>query len=138
MANIGKLIEVDVRELWKHEQYDFSNWLARPANLEYLNEILGLTLIDVDKEVYVGIRPEGFVLEEDGPLECKLKGVEVMGRDITVVSFNSQCENTEIRSIISSEIAVKEGAETVCFALKPKKVHIFEKETEKRLYFEID
>lgn len=54
MANIGRLIEVDVRELWKHEQYDFSNWLARPVNLEYLNEILGLTLIDVDKEVYVG------------------------------------------------------------------------------------
>ena len=54
MANIGKLTEVDVRELWKHEQYDFSNWLARPANLEYLNEILGLTLVDVDKEVYVG------------------------------------------------------------------------------------
>lgn len=54
MASIGKLCEIDVRELWKHEQYDFSNWLARPANLEYLNEILGLTLIDVDKEVYVG------------------------------------------------------------------------------------
>ena len=54
MANIGKLTEVDVRELWKHEQYDFSNWLARPTNLEYLNEILGLTLVDVDKEVYVG------------------------------------------------------------------------------------
>lgn len=54
MANIGRLIEVDVRELWKHEQYDFSNWLARPVNLEYLNEILGLTLVDVDKEVYVG------------------------------------------------------------------------------------
>jgi len=54
MPNIGILIEVDVRELWKHEQYDFSNWLARPANLEYLNEILGLTLVDVDKEVYVG------------------------------------------------------------------------------------
>ena len=54
MPNIGILIEVDVRALWKHEQYDFSNWLARPANLEYLNEILGLTLVDVDKEVYVG------------------------------------------------------------------------------------
>lgn len=54
MANIGRLTEVDVRELWRHEQYDFSNWLARPANLEYLNEILGLTLVDVDKEVYVG------------------------------------------------------------------------------------
>ena len=54
MANIGKLIEVDVRELWKHEQYDFSNWLAQPVNMEYLNEILGLTLIEADKEVYVG------------------------------------------------------------------------------------
>lgn len=54
MANIGKLTEVDVRELWKHEQYDFSNWLAKEENLEYLNDIIGLTLADVDKEVYVG------------------------------------------------------------------------------------
>ena len=54
MANIGKLTEVDVRELWKHEQYYFSNWLAKEENLEYLNDIIGLTLTDVDKEVYVG------------------------------------------------------------------------------------
>lgn len=54
MSAIGKLIEVDVRELWKHEQYDFSNWLAKDENIEYLNEILGLTLVEVDKEVYVG------------------------------------------------------------------------------------
>ncbi len=51
---IGKLTEVDVRDLWKHEQYDFSEWLAKPMNIEYLNEILGLTLSEVDKEVYVG------------------------------------------------------------------------------------
>lgn len=51
---IGKLIEVDVRELWKHEQYDFSEWLSKNENLEYLNEILGLTLVDIDKEVFVG------------------------------------------------------------------------------------
>lgn len=24
-----RLEEVDVRKLWSHEQYDFSNWLAR-------------------------------------------------------------------------------------------------------------
>lgn len=54
MSAIGKLVEVNVRELWKHEQYDFSNWLAREENIEYLNEILGLTLVEVDKEVYVG------------------------------------------------------------------------------------
>lgn len=51
---IGKLVEVDVRELWKHEQYNFSDWLSKEENLEYLNEILGLTLVDVDKEVFVG------------------------------------------------------------------------------------
>lgn len=51
---LGMLREVDVRELWRHEQYDFSNWLAKEQNIEYLNRILGLTLTDIDKEVYVG------------------------------------------------------------------------------------
>ena len=51
---LGKLKEVDVRELWKHEQYDFSNWLALDENIELLNDTLGLTLVDVNKEVYVG------------------------------------------------------------------------------------
>lgn len=54
MSSIGKLIEVDVRELWKHEQYNFSEWLSKDENIEYLNDILGLTLVDIDKEVYVG------------------------------------------------------------------------------------
>lgn len=53
--NIGKLQEVDIRKLWKHEQYDFSDWLAKEENIMLLNEILGLTLVDVSKEVYVGI-----------------------------------------------------------------------------------
>ncbi|MBQ7595989.1 MAG: DUF4268 domain-containing protein [Clostridia bacterium] len=51
---LGTLKEVDVRELWHHEQYDFSNWLAKEENIEYLNNILGLTLTDVNSEVYVG------------------------------------------------------------------------------------
>ncbi|MBR2744484.1 MAG: DUF4268 domain-containing protein [Clostridia bacterium] len=51
---IGKLKEVDIRELWKHEQYDFSDWLSKKDNIENLNEILGLTLVDISKETYVG------------------------------------------------------------------------------------
>ncbi len=54
MGNIGKLVEVDVRELWQHEQYDFSTWLSKEDNIEYLNDILGLTLVEVNTEVYVG------------------------------------------------------------------------------------
>ena len=89
-----------------------------------------------DKEVYVGIRPEGFVLQEDGPLVCKLDEVEVMGRDITVVSKHELCENVEIRSIISAENMDEVQGEQVRFALKPGKVHIFDKETEERIYFD--
>ena len=51
---IGKLEEVDIRELWKHEQYDFSEWLSKKENIENLNEILGLTLVDISRETYVG------------------------------------------------------------------------------------
>lgn len=51
---IGKLEEVDIRELWKHEKYDFSEWLSKKENIENLNDILGLTLVDISKETYVG------------------------------------------------------------------------------------
>ncbi len=53
-TKMGKLEEVDIRKLWGHEQYDFSNWLAEKENLELLNETIGLTFSEVDKEVYVG------------------------------------------------------------------------------------
>lgn len=54
MLELGRLEEVNVRELWIHEQYDFSNWLAKEENMELLNEVLGLTLVDIEKEVFVG------------------------------------------------------------------------------------
>ncbi len=62
---LGKLLEVDVRELWKHEQYDFSNWLAEDENIEMLNEIIGLTLVNVQKEVYVGSYRCDLVAEDE-------------------------------------------------------------------------
>lgn len=52
--NIGKFVEVDIRDLWKHEQYDFLEWLSKEENIENLNDILGLTLVDISKEAYVG------------------------------------------------------------------------------------
>ena len=52
--NIGKLKEVDIRNLWKHEQYDFSDWLSQSENIKLLDDVLGLTLTDITKEAYVG------------------------------------------------------------------------------------
>ncbi len=89
-----------------------------------------------NQEVTVGIRPEGFVLEENGPLTCQLDEVEVMGRDITVVSKHECCENVEIRSIISAENAVDTGKGVVRFSIKPNKLFLFHKQTEERILFE--
>lgn len=86
-------------------------------------------------EVYVGIRPEGFLLSENGSLCCAMGGVEVMGRDISIVSMNEASLNFSIRSIISSDSKVDENAAFVHFALKPNKVLLFDKKTEKRITF---
>ncbi len=87
------------------------------------------------REVYAAIRPEGFLLREDGPLCCRLEGVEVMGRDISVISGNNACCSGTIRSIIGTENRVNTGAESVRFALMPGKVFLFDRETEERIRF---
>ena len=91
---------------------------------------------DETRPVYVGIRPEGFVLSEDGALTCKLNRVEVMGRDISVVSTHPASLNETIRSIISADNKVNTAEECVKFHLLPHKVFIFDKETEERIEFE--
>ena len=89
-----------------------------------------------DREVYVGIRPEGFILKEDGPLTCDLTRVEVMGRDTSVVSTHKAMTGVSIRSIISAENRVNTAAKTVRFAVKPAKTFIFDRETGERILFD--
>ena len=89
-----------------------------------------------DCEVSVGIRPEGFIVDENGPLECALSNIEVMGRDVSVVSTHSSSVNPMVRSIIDADETPK-AATTVRFSLKPHKVFLFNAETEERIYFEV-
>ncbi len=86
-----------------------------------------------DKAVTVGIRPEGFVLSEDGPFRCSLSAVEVMGRDVSVVSTNPNSQNPTVRSIINAEYRPDAGQSEVRFTLKPTKVLLFDRDTEKRI-----
>ena len=86
-----------------------------------------------DREVFVGVRPEGFVPDENGPLCCSFRSVEVMGRDISVVSTHACCENAAVRAIISADSEVDAQAETVRFSLKPGKVFVFDRETQARI-----
>ena len=99
----------------------------------------GVEVLDVagapDGEVYIGIRPEGFIPAEDGALECKLSNVEVMGRDVSIVSSNPAMLSPAIRSIVDADYKVDASKETVSFNLKAHKVFLFDKETEARIYF---
>jgi multiple sugar transport system ATP-binding protein len=90
-----------------------------------------------DRDVYVAIRPEGFVLEENGPFTCGLKSVEVMGRDVSVVSTHAAAQSPVIRAIINADNRVDLSKETVKYSLKPHKVFIFDKENEERIPYEV-
>ncbi|MBQ5954017.1 MAG: ABC transporter ATP-binding protein [Lachnospiraceae bacterium] len=86
-----------------------------------------------DRRIWVGIRPEGFILDPDGPLHCELRAVEVMGRDVSVVSVNAGCASEFVRSIIDADQRKHISGDTVRFAVKPNKIFAFDRETEERI-----
>ncbi len=92
-----------------------------------------------DQKVYAGVRPEGFALHEEGGFSCTLDRVEVMGRDISVVSANQASLNPLVRAIIGTENKIDTGryreGSRVRFHLIPHKVYLFNWETEERIYF---
>ena len=105
----------------------------------YLADQAVLTVKGVsDQKVAVGVRPEGFILDENGPMEVQLKRVEVMGRDTSVVSTHPASRNVQIRSIIPARNKVNREAPTVRFSLMPDKVFLFRADTEMRIPVEAE
>ena len=104
----------------------------------YIGEDAVLNISGVeDQEVIVGIRPEGFELAENGALHCQLNTIEVMGRDVSIVSTHPASMNPQIRSIINADNKVDITKQTVSYNVKPHKVFLFNKETEERIRYEV-
>ncbi len=61
---IGKLERVDLREVWKHEAHNFTQWLEN--NISVLNDALDLTLVNVDREQAAGSFSIDLVAEDEG------------------------------------------------------------------------
>jgi len=99
----------------------------------YIGEDAVLDVAVSNRKVYVGIRPEGFVLNENGTLKCSLNGVEVMGRDISIVSTHPAFEGEVIRSIIDSENLDEVTGKEVRFDVKPGKMYLFDVDSEERI-----
>ena len=88
-----------------------------------------------DQDVWVGIRPEGFEPDSLGAMVCSLNNVEVMGRDVSVVSTHPASVNPVVRSIIDADNKIDLAEKSIRFSLKPHKVFLFNKETEERIEF---
>ena len=86
-----------------------------------------------DGDVYVAVRPEGFIVDENGPLACNFINREVMGRDTSVIATNEHFLGENIRAIIPSEEDVVPVDGCVRFSLKPHKVRLFDKIIEERI-----
>lgn len=63
-ASIGRIERVPLREVWKHEAYDFTQWLQN--NIEVLNETINLTLVNVEREQAAGSFSIDLVAEDEG------------------------------------------------------------------------
>jgi hypothetical protein len=63
-ADIERLTRVPLREVWKHEAYDFSSWLAE--NLDVLNEHLEVPLVSADTEQAAGAFSVDLLAEDEG------------------------------------------------------------------------
>lgn len=92
-----------------------------------------------DQDVFVGIRPEGFILDmANGTLCCKPQNVEVMGRDVSVVSTHEASQKPMVRSIIDADNKVDASADVVRYRIKPHKIFLFTRDDEGvRIPFEV-
>lgn len=88
------------------------------------------------QQVFVAVRPEGFVMEEakEG-ITCGFKAMEVMGRDNSIVCTHSAAENALIRAIMPSETKVDTKKKEIHFTLRKNKVFLFKKDTQERIRF---
>lgn len=85
-----------------------------------------------DKDVFVAIRPEGYVPDENGVLEVNVKGIEIMGRDTSIVLASEYAQSDVMRAIVSSGSVPNVSSGKMRFTLKPGKVFVFDAKTENR------
>lgn len=62
-AMIGRLERLPLREVWKHEAYDFTQWLQ--DNIDVLNTALRVTLVNVEREQAAGTFSIDLVAEDE-------------------------------------------------------------------------
>lgn len=62
---LGKLEKIPLRHGWSHEALNFTNWLAKPENLELLSNEIGIDIVLTQTEASVGKFNVDILAEEE-------------------------------------------------------------------------
>lgn len=63
--NLGSIKKVELRNAWKHEALDFTNWLAEEENLRLLSDEIGIDIKLIQTEATVGRFNVDILAEEE-------------------------------------------------------------------------
>jgi len=84
---VGRLKFVPLREIWKHEAYDFTTWLFE--NCDVLNEQLGLSISPVEKEKSVG------------PFNVDILAEDVSGRTVIIENQLNRTDHDHLGKVLT-------------------------------------
>lgn len=106
---IGKIERVALREVWKNEARDFTQWLQE--NLDVLNEILDVNLVNAEREQTAGPFSVDLVAEDDG------------GNAVVIENQLERSDHDHLGKLITYSVAI--GARTAIWIVaEPRPEHI--------------
>jgi hypothetical protein len=108
-AGIGKLQRVPLRDVWRHEAYDFTRWLQ--DNIDVLNEALGLELINVNREQAAGAFSIDLVAEDE------------VGRKIIIENQLERSNHDHLGKLLTYMVAMEARA-AVWIVSDPRPEHV--------------
>lgn len=65
MSTFGNLQQVDLREGWAHEAFDFTQWLVDQENLQMLSDEIGIEIAPIEPEAKTGRYSVDILAEEE-------------------------------------------------------------------------
>jgi hypothetical protein len=107
--SIGKLERVALREVWKHEAKDFTQWLQ--DNIDVLNTALDLNLVNVDRE------------QESGDFSCDLVAEDNGGGTIIIENQLEKSNHDHLGKLITYSVGMAARA-AIWIVSDPRPEHV--------------
>ena len=85
-----------------------------------------------DQEVFVGIRPEGFIVGPEGKMTLNVEHIETLGRDYSLVCNHPNALSVSFKVIVDADSNISAGVNKL--GIKKNKCFVFNKETEERIF----